>query len=145
MSKPTFVFVPGAWHSPDAYDKVIGGLKAHGYSSVKVKLPSVGGAPATYDFKEDVNTITGAVTGVVEEEKDVIVISHSYSGQPVGEIPRELSKNERESKGLKGGVVRLVFIMAFLVPEGFQAAPRDDISTMYWFMEADTEVSDMIS
>ena len=141
MSQPVFVFVPGAWHSPDAYDGVIAGLESHGYSSVKVKLPSVGGAPVTYDFKEDVDAIISTVTKLVEQNKEVIVVGHSYSGQPIGEIPKELSKTEREPKQLKGGVIRLVFIMAFLVPEGFQAAPRDDISTMYWFMKADTKAS----
>lgn len=141
MAKPTFVFVPGAWHSSDAYDKVIDGLESQGYSSVKVTLPSVGGAPATYDFKEDVEVINDAVTKLIDQGKEVVVIAHSYSGQPVGELPKNLSKKERELQGLPGGVIRLVFIMAFLVPEGFQAAPRDDISTMYWFMTVDLEVS----
>ena len=145
MSKPTFVFVPGAWHLPDAYDSVITGLESYGYSSVKVNLPSVGGAQATYDFKEDVDAILNAVTALVDQSKEVIVIGHSYSGQPVGEIPKELSKTEREKKQLKGGVIRLIFIMAFIVPEGFQAAPRDDVSTMYWFMKVDTKVSVFIS
>jgi len=141
MSKPTFVLVPGAWHSPDTFDGVISGLETHGYSSVKVTLSSVGGNPPTYDFKEDVDAILAAVTKLAEQEKNVIVVAHSYSGQPVGEIPKELLKKERGLKGLKGGVIRLVFIMAFLVPGGFAAAPRGDISSMYWFMKADTAVS----
>lgn len=38
---------------------------------------------------------------------------------PGGEAPIGLGKKEREGKGLRGGVLRLVFIMAFAVPEGF--------------------------
>ena len=106
-----------------------------------MKLPSVGGAPANYNIKEDVDAIIITVTKLVEQDKEVIVVGHSYSGQPVGETPKELSKTAREQKQLKGGVIRLIFIMAFLVPEGFQAAPRDDISTMYWFMKAGTKAS----
>ena len=145
MGKPTFVLVPGAWHTPAIYDGVIEALVEHGYAAVKVDLPSVEATPPTYDFAEDVGAIIAAVTILVDEGKDVVVVAHSYSGQPVGEIPRELSKKARGDKGLLGGVTRLVFIMAFLVPEGFQAAPRGDISTMYAFMKADTDVGNPFS
>lgn len=141
MSKPTFVFVPGAWHTPAVYGGVIASLKTYGYPSVKVDLPSVGGAPPTYDFTEDVAAIKDAVTKLVEDGKHVVLVAHSYSGLPVGELPKELGSIERESKQLPGGVIRLVFIMAAIVPEGFQVAPRNDVSTLYPFMKVDLEVS----
>jgi pimeloyl-ACP methyl ester carboxylesterase len=73
------------------------------------------------DFLGDVQIIRDCLTKLVcEEEKEVILVSHSYTGMPAAEAPVGLGKKEREEKGLKGGVTRLVFIMAFAMPEGFQ-------------------------
>ena len=141
IPKPTIVFVPGAWHGPSAYANLASRLEAYGYPSVSITLPSVGGSPPTFDFAEDIATIQATVSSLVEEGKDVILVAHSYSGQLVGEMPEDLSKKAREKRKLQGGLVRIVFVMAFLVPEGFQAAPKDDTSTMYAFIKADTEVS----
>ena len=140
MSKPAFVLVPGAWQDPSYYGAVATGLKYHGYDSVTVTLPSTGASPPLYDFTEDVTAVRQAVTKFVENDRDVVVVAHSYSGLPTGELPKSLSKEDREANGLKGGVIRMVFIVAYLVPEGFQAAPRGDISTFFTFMESDLEV-----
>ena len=140
MPKPVFLLVPGAWHSSDYYGKVIASLKAHGYEYATVTLPSVGAS--TYDFTEDATAIREGASELVEEGHDVVVVAHSYSGLPTGQLPQSLSKAEREKNDLKGGIIRLVFIVAYMVPEGFQAAPRDDITTLFAFMEPDTEVGE---
>lgn len=140
MSKPTFVFVPGGSHLPQVYDGVRAGLSAHAYDSIAVPLPSVGGKPPTEDFSKDVAATRDAVRVLVEQEKDVVVVLHSYSGIPGGEALESLGKKGREANGLKGGVVRLVYITAAIVPEGFQAGPRGDVSFMAPFMECDLEV-----
>lgn len=104
MSKPTFVCVPGGWHSPEIYDTVFKILKEHGYSTVGVALASVGATPPTPDFSEDVKAIRACLTKLVaEEEKEVILVSHSYAGMPATEAPVGLGNKEREKKGLERG------------------------------------------
>ena len=144
MTKPTFLLVPGAWHLPDIYSDVIDSLSAHKYPTVGLPLPSAGAMPPNMSFDEDVNAIRASLTKLVEtEEKEVILVVHSYTGMPGTEAPKGLGKKEREEKGLKGGVVRLVFIMAFAMPEGFQ--PTAGGAQMPEWMKLDLEVGLLIS
>lgn len=112
MSKPTFVCIPGASHSPLIYDPVKSGLAYYGYEVTPIALPSVGGNPATYDFTEDVRAIRHYVTYYADLGRDVILVMHGYSGLPGAEALYGLGKAERERSGLRGGVIRLVFIMS---------------------------------
>jgi pimeloyl-ACP methyl ester carboxylesterase len=121
MVKPTIMCVPGAWHSPEVYSEVFKILEGYGYPTVGLPLPSVGATPPHTDFHEDVQAIRDCLTKlIVEEEKEVILVTHSYTGMPGAEAPIGLGKKEREEKGLQGGLTRLVFIMTFAMPEGFQ-------------------------
>jgi hypothetical protein len=121
MPKPTFVCVPGVSHSPLIFNPLKSELSSYGYEVIPLALPSVGARPVTYDFTEDVHTIRYIVSQLVESERDVIVVMHAYGGIPGSEALYGLGKLDRERRGLKGGVVRLVFIMS--VRMGFAASP----------------------
>ena len=112
MSRPIFVCVPGASHSPLIYDPVKSALAYYGYEVTPIALPSVGGSPATYDFTEDVREIRNYVAQLADSGRDVILVMHGYGGLPGSEALHGLGKEEREQRGLRGGVVRLVFIMS---------------------------------
>ena len=140
MSKPTFFCVPGGSCTPEYYGPIRKGLLAHGYSSVAIDLPSVGAKPAKYDFTEDVEAVREGVTKLVESDEEVVVILHSYAGFPGGQALEGLGKAEREKQGLKGGVIRLVYIMSWIVPEGFQGLERGDTSKFMPFQMIDLEV-----
>lgn len=60
---------------------------------------------------------------LLEVGKDIVLVMHSYGGPPGSVAARGQSKTERKSRGLKGGVIGLVFIAALLAPEG--ASLRD--------------------
>lgn len=140
MQKPTIVCVPGAWHGPEIYDPAFSFLRSSGYPTVALPLPSAGASPALKDFSADVEIIRKGVSTLVEdEEKEVVLVTHSYSGMPGAEAPIGLGKKEREKKGLKGGVIRLVFIMAFAMPEGF--CPTAGGAEFPGWMKPDLEVS----
>ena len=140
MTKPTFLLVPGAWLQPSIYSSVIDNLSAHGYPTVGLPLPSAGAMPPNTSFNEDVSAIRASLTKLVEtEEKEVILVVHSYTGMPGTEAPKGLGRKVRQEKGLKGGVVRLVFIMAFAMPEGFQ--PTAGGAQMPEWMKVDPDVS----
>ena len=112
MSRPVFVLVPGASHSPLIYEPLRTALWHHGYTAYPLDLPSVGGNPPTYDFTEDVRAIRDLCSQLADAGEDVILVMHAYGGLPGGEALWGLSKGEREQRGLPGGVIRLVFIMS---------------------------------
>jgi hypothetical protein len=140
MSLPTFVCVPGASHPPRIFDRIKYALALHGYTVLPTALPSNGARPAIYDFTEDVRAIREQVAMLVNGGEDVIVVLHSYAGIPGGEALWGLGKTERRQRGLRGGVLRVVFIMSILAKEGFQASQRGDVSVMYPWMQYDLEV-----
>ncbi|KAF2657101.1 alpha/beta-hydrolase [Lophiostoma macrostomum CBS 122681] len=114
MSNPTIVCVPGAWLPPNIYSESLQILESHGYPTISLALPSVGADPGLPNFDEDVKL----TKLIVEESKDVVLVMHSYSGVPGTEAPVGLGKQEREEKGEKGGVVRLVYVAALAMREG---------------------------
>ena len=140
MSNISFVLLPGGLHTPAVWAGIKSKLTPHGYYVEALSLPSIGGTPPTYDFTEDVKVTRDAVTKWADHGKDVVVVSHSISGLVAGEALSGLGKSEREAKGLRGGVIRLVYIMAWMVPEGFQLSPRGDVSWMPPSMKHNLEV-----
>ena len=114
MSKPTLIFAPGAWYPPTAFDPII--QKLDGYTCHTIAFPSIQQASSVKDLGPDIAAVRTPVQQEAEAGRDVVVISHSWSGLPVSSALEELSKAQREQEGKKGGVIRLVFVSAF-VPE----------------------------
>ncbi len=139
MSKPVFVLLHGAWHTPRCWDPLVAELNKAGCSAVAPALPSSGSTPPTSDWSQDVETIRKTVSELVQEN-DVVVVMHSFSGMTGGTALEGLDKQSCAAKGLKGGVVRLVYIVAFLVPEGFQHSPHGTRDNMVPEMRTDLEV-----
>ena len=110
MSKPVFVFVPGAWHAPDVFSPVMEQLDAAGYNSVGVTLPSVGAEAPLKDFEPDVEAVRTALSKVLDSGDDVVLVMHSYGSIPACEATKGMSG--------KGKIRRLVFCCAFVLPEG---------------------------
>lgn len=117
-SKPVFIFLPGAWHSPSIYDAVISKLSNHGYKSQALPLQAIVAKPAVTTLQPDIDALNTAVRSEAEAGKDVIVVGHSWSGIIVGGALENLSKKSREEEGKKGGVIALAYIAAFVPLEG---------------------------
>jgi hypothetical protein len=119
MTKPTLIFTPGAWHSPEVFETVISKLEAVGYKCIALSLIATGHEPAVTSLQPDIAAIHGAVFKEIHENgNDIMMVPHSWSGTVVGGALDGLSKAERERKGEKGGVVKLAYISAFVPPEG---------------------------
>lgn len=140
MSKPVFVLLHGAWHSSKCWDQLVRELTRSGYESVAPALPSSGSSPPTPDWSADVEIIRQTVLDLVEKERDVVVVMHSFSGMTGGTSLDGLDKGARIQKGLKGGVIRLIYVVAFLAPEGFQHSPQGTRENMVPQMKTDLEV-----
>lgn len=117
-SKPTVFFIHGAWHSPKHFQRVRDVFEAEGFPTECPLQPTFDAKPPTMKMYEDAKVIRAELTKLVEDEgKDVIVVMHSYGGVVGTEAVHEsLAKKARESKGLPGGVLALLYMCAFLLP-----------------------------
>lgn len=120
MSTPEFIIVPGGWHGPESFAPTTTLLEQAGYTVHGINLASVGASPELQNFEPDVEIIKAKVHELLAKGKDVVMVYHSYGGVPgseaLGEYMKELeSGSKREGKG---SVKRLVYVAAFLFPEG---------------------------
>ena len=139
MSKPSIILVPGSFGGPEFYEPVVNAVAAKGYSIRALQMPSVGlksdttgrAPPSMYD---DAAFIAAETRKLADEGKDVLLIAHSYGGTPATESTKGLGKEERETQGKKGGLVRLAYMTA-LVPAvgtaagGVSAGVQSEIRT----------------
>lgn len=77
--KPTLVFVHGAWHTAETWDKTIAELKPRGFKCVAVTLPSTTSVSAS--FGDDVSIVQDAIRAESEQGGNVVIVVHSYGGQ----------------------------------------------------------------
>lgn len=76
----TLVFIPGAWHKPSCYNKVIDLLQTqHNLNCISVTLPSTANNPAA-TFKDDLDAAQKAIAQETAQGRNVIVVAHSYGG-----------------------------------------------------------------
>lgn len=101
--KPTIVFIPGAWHLPEAFDAVCQILTTRGSPSTAVSLPSAGAEPPTKNLSDDIFSARLVVEKLVNEGKQVLVAAHSYGGFVASGAVRDLGYAQRRDAGLAGG------------------------------------------
>ena len=116
--KPTFVLVPGNFLPPTYYASTTSHLASHGFQTRLVTLPSTGSTSPLTSNEPDVLTLRHVLEELTDSGKEIIVVAHSYGGVPACEAVRGLDREERGKLGKTGGVVRLVFIAAWLLREG---------------------------
>ena len=124
MSLPVVLLIPGFWEGPTVFDSVVKSLKTHGYTARAIPLQSTGQAsPDNPSMTDDVRALHAAIESVVAEGQEVLLVLHS-AGAFLGSMAIEgLSVRERNGQGLKGGVVKIVFLAGAVWPEGYQHGP----------------------
>lgn len=113
---PTIVFVPGAWHGPEAFDAVRRDLATRGYPTSAVALPSVGTKDPSITLAADTAAVRAELDKLLGESKDVVLVTHSYGGVPGSNAVRGLGKKERG--GDAAGVLSVVYMASFAIPAG---------------------------
>ncbi|PSN72077.1 alpha/beta-hydrolase [Corynespora cassiicola Philippines] len=114
-SKPTLVFVHGAWHTPKHYTKMRTGLQKSGFEVHIPHLPSVSEArPPVGDMYTDTSLIRSYVEGLVEAGRKVVVVGHSYGGFVATNALYDLGLETRQKADptVTGGVTHLIFLCA---------------------------------
>ena len=119
-SKPAVLIVPGAWHPTTSYGSIVSALEKAGYNASTASLPSLNSQdPENDSCANDSDAVRQRVLSLInDDQKDVVIICHSYGGMPAGGAAYELSKASCTERGNQGSVVGLVYVSAFVVPEG---------------------------
>ena len=117
--KPTIVIVHGAWQLAVGYEAFAEKLKALGYPTEVVPLPSVGGTETPLQgLPEDTAAVRKALTKLVHDGLEVLLLCHSYGGV-VGSCAVEgFDFGSRKKEGKSGGVIMTVYMSAFMIRKG---------------------------
>ncbi|KAH8788139.1 Alpha/beta hydrolase fold-1 [Diaporthe sp. PMI_573] len=119
MAKQTIIIVPGAWQKPSAFANIVKLLQDAGYPTVHVPLPTVGGTELPLaGLSDDVNAVRKVLIPIVEDGKEVVVIGHSAGGISMSGAVEGYDTASRKAAGKAGGVVRCIFMTAFVLPKG---------------------------
>ena len=117
--KPVLVFVPGAWHKPACYEKLIQVLKSnHNVACVSITLLStLGDRNAT--FEDDLQAARRIITNEIEQINDVVVVAHSYGGMVANSAIKGLTKASQASVSSTGNNEHGYVIGLILIAPGF--------------------------
>jgi len=143
-SKPEFIIVPGAWHSPEAFDPTTKLLEKAGYTVHGIALPSVGANPPARSFGTDVEAVQSKVDSLIASGKDVVMVYHSYGSVPGHEALSDYLRwleHPRGQKDRRGKVRRLVFVSSFILPEGGSLMGVLQGQPLPWFQVNGDEVT----
>ncbi|KAK5173811.1 uncharacterized protein LTR77_002492 [Saxophila tyrrhenica] len=144
-STPTFILVPGHWHTPTHLRPLTTALSDRGLPYKTQQLHTVGRKPPGPRpcYSDDVSVIYTAVTTELLAGRDVCLVLHSYAGVPGAEAVNCLLKDGvvetpdfrrwdfgyAPPEGIPykplGSLVKVVFIAAYTIPAGVNIDPKD--------------------
>ncbi|GLI81112.1 hypothetical protein PoHVEF18_009483 [Penicillium ochrochloron] len=115
--KPVIVIVPGAYHRPFHYRKIIDPLRAQGYEVLSFDLVVCGEeVDPEMSFFDDAALIKKHLLPLLDEGKKAVIVSHSYGSLPVTALVEGQTVAERTEKDLKGGIAAVINIAGFVFP-----------------------------
>jgi alpha-beta hydrolase superfamily lysophospholipase len=120
VEKPAIVIVPGSCAPPAFYASVADRLREEGYETIVGALPTASREPPApaATFEDDVAAFHAIVEELADQNKDVVIVTHSYGGVVGTECVNGLAKTDRGAAGKKGGVVQLVYFSSVVPVEG---------------------------
>ncbi|KAI9721346.1 MAG: hypothetical protein M1828_005206 [Chrysothrix sp. TS-e1954] len=120
---PTIVIVPGAWHTPIAFEDLVARLSPF-FHVVCISLPSTTSPqPARVTLSDDIDYLrNNYLLPLINGGNEVVVLAHSYAAVPASAAVKLLSVDDiawaRGGSGQGGGVVGLIYLSGFLIKEG---------------------------
>ncbi|PSK46531.1 hypothetical protein B9Z65_5499 [Elsinoe australis] len=113
--KPVWILVPGALHPGPLYQPLLDEIAKHGYETLALTNPSLAGPDQKkLTCSDDANHARGKILQYLDQDRDVVVVCHSYGGMVSGAAVYGLSKKERLAQGEKAGVVGHIYLSAVL-------------------------------
>ncbi|KAI1392359.1 alpha/beta-hydrolase [Hypoxylon trugodes] len=102
---PVILLVPGAFGTAEGFDPIVPHLKEAGLSTHPGPYPSNNPSdPTTATCAEDIASLRDNVLLPLLENRDVVILAHSYGG-----AAKNLDKETRSKEGKTGGVVGLIY------------------------------------
>ncbi|KAH8805441.1 Alpha/beta hydrolase fold-1 [Xylogone sp. PMI_703] len=126
--KPVIVIVPGAFHKPIHYRKVVEPLRSQGYEVITPSLVVCGDDSVSPDAThlDDAANIHKHLLPALDEGKRAIIVSHSYGSLPATASVEGQTVAERAARNLKGGIVGVISIAGFAFPVRGKSIMGDD-------------------
>ncbi|KAM0815687.1 putative Alpha/beta-hydrolase [Seiridium cardinale] len=119
---PAIVLVPGAFGAPAGFDKLAQHLRKAGLSTYPGPYPSHDPVdPSVATCERDIAFLRNnyLLPLLDKEQKDVVVVAHSYGGIVAGGAAKGLGKStRRQALGKATGVIGLVYIAGNITSEG---------------------------
>lgn len=132
--QPTYLMVPGAWHTAAAFDLIREQLTLRGFESVAVPLLTVGPTDPTHQgVPEDAAAIQAELKKLVDAGKEVMVLSHSYGGVPAAAAVEGFNAKDRAASGQKGGVIMALHMTSFAAQVGSSLMDSLGGKPLPWF------------
>ena len=118
VTETVILLVAGAFHVSSAMDFLSSQLRQDGYDTRTMGLVSVNNKDCT--IKHDVTAIkTEMLIPLIQRQgKDIVLYLHSYAGMPGSTAIKGFAKADRVAKGLKGGIIGLIYQSGFIPKEG---------------------------
>lgn len=116
-SKPTLIFVHGAWHRADCFAQTITALEQEGYHCIAPQLQSSGTPEPVTSLESTVSQVQDIIVAESTKGNDVIMVNHSFGGV-VGcsAVKGFTAKDSSKLGSAKGKVVGIIQICAFMIP-----------------------------
>lgn len=123
MTKPAFVLVHGAWHTPSHWEPLATVLISHGYRVVTPALPSCldpdePNVTIPTSQEPDIAAVRTAIIAQLDSGFNVVVVAHSYGGLPAGSACKGLARNARTEAGYQTSVIAFAAIATSVLPKG---------------------------
>ncbi|KAL3443001.1 Alpha/beta hydrolase fold-1 [Aspergillus insuetus] len=120
-TKPLLVILPGAFHTPESYRKVVDPLRASGYEVIGVDylVTAKSSEPdpnPNLSFTDDAAALREKLTPLFDEGREAVLISHSYGSRPTTHTAVGQTTVERKRRGESGGVAAVINIAGFAFP-----------------------------
>ena len=113
----------GAWHIPEHYSRLQKLLEQASYPVSAHRHPSVNGSvPPNKTFQDDVDALRAKARDLIDQGLKVVVLCHSYGGMvATNAFNASHAYTERSKNGQSGGIIRLIYMCAFLPQIGMSA------------------------
>lgn len=119
-SKPVIAIVPGSFSNASSYYALVDKIQGLGYEAFVNNLPSASRHPPEEpaSLQDDAGFFRSIFERLADQGKDVVVVMHSYGGLVGSEAVKGVAKADRQASGKPGGVVKLVYVTATVLPVG---------------------------
>ncbi|KAI1157676.1 Alpha/Beta hydrolase protein [Nemania serpens] len=114
---PIVVLVPGAFGTPAGFQKMLpylNGLQTHPGA-----YPSCNPAdPMNASCSDDISALRSTILSILDQQRDIVILAHSYGGVVAGGAAKDLDKASRASQGQANAVVGLIYVAGNITLDG---------------------------